>query len=568
MAIETLAYMIVADTSQFTTGVKATGRELRFMKAAMLETATPAEKLQMKLDALGKLHAEGKMQPEAHAKAVLRLKEAFEQTQKSAAGTHAELSGVEQVLKGIIPTFDLVGAGARAFDLLREGIMAVNEQFAELQKTVLEARKMEMDPGNLVAFKEAAEDLGVEEETAIRALKQMQKVIGDAAEGNKTAEDSLRKLGLSARELLELPVEEEFIKIAEAIQHFPTAAERSAHSSDIFAKSSKELGLMLKMTREEFARIIEETKETGQWFSPDQAKQIEESRKAILAAKDAWEGLKTQIALSTVETRTWGAETATILLKQYRSGVAPIAGVIAMPDLFSGPRAMIAEANKVAEEVNQSIADKGIDWRKSLGEVRGAGEEEFGAKMLKDTEDTHKRMLQEEEDFWKEWQAAEEDAIKEWENEWKEWQRFQDDADREQLQKQKRFSDDLSKLLEMTETPLQTFNRELAALGEAPDAIEVGIAKIKYLHAELNRDRTRPVSTTALMGGTAAAFEQIARNEAVSEEAARKARLAEEARAIGLPGGGEAVGILQAIERNTRRTIEVNEVDSLEPAIN
>lgn len=91
-------------------------------------------------------------------------------------------------------------------------------------------------PGGLFGLRAAALD---NVEALDKGLLKLSREIGSAMTGNKEAVESFDKLGLSARELASVPLNEAFLRITDSINKLPTAAERSRAAFDLFGKSGQ-----------------------------------------------------------------------------------------------------------------------------------------------------------------------------------------------------------------------------------------------------------------------------------------------------------------------------------------
>ena len=83
----------------------------------------------------------------------------------------------------------------------------------------------------------AAQQSGTDLETVERGVKTMQKNIGEAAGGSKSATEALAKLGLTVEQLQGLSPDEQFNKIAAALNQISDPTTRAATAMKIFGKS-------------------------------------------------------------------------------------------------------------------------------------------------------------------------------------------------------------------------------------------------------------------------------------------------------------------------------------------
>jgi hypothetical protein len=98
----------------------------------------------------------------------------------------------------------------------------------------------------LSEFEYAAKMTGVEMEGLEGGLRKMQKTVGEAAMGSKSAADALGKLGLSAAELTNLAPDQQFAMIADRLDQVRDPALRAAVAMEIFGKSGTNLLPMMQ----------------------------------------------------------------------------------------------------------------------------------------------------------------------------------------------------------------------------------------------------------------------------------------------------------------------------------
>jgi hypothetical protein len=122
------------------------------------------------------------------------------------------------------------------------------------------------------------------------ALQKVTVAIGNAAESGKT--DAFEKLGLDFALLETLSPEEQFRKIAAAIQALPTEAERAAAAVRIFGRSGVELLPLFASNLEE---IEARAKRLGIVLSEDQTGAIEDMNDALSLVRQTFDGIIGQV---------------------------------------------------------------------------------------------------------------------------------------------------------------------------------------------------------------------------------------------------------------------------------
>lgn len=92
----------------------------------------------------------------------------------------------------------------------------------------------------------AAQQNGADMEALEAALRKMTKTIVEASQGSSGASDALAQLGLTARDLADIKVEDQFMFIADRLSQVRNDTLRAALALDLFGKSGTKLIPMLK----------------------------------------------------------------------------------------------------------------------------------------------------------------------------------------------------------------------------------------------------------------------------------------------------------------------------------
>lgn len=91
----------------------------------------------------------------------------------------------------------------------------------------------------------AAGQTGTDMEAVEKGTKKLQDNLAGAVSGNKTAAASFAKLGLDARKLVNLPVDQQFARIADRLEAIQNPALRTAAAIDLFGKAGTDMLPML-----------------------------------------------------------------------------------------------------------------------------------------------------------------------------------------------------------------------------------------------------------------------------------------------------------------------------------
>ena len=158
-------------------------------------------------------------------------------------------------------------------------------------------------------------------ETAARA---MQRVIGNAATGSKSAAESLALLGLSAEQLERLKPEDQFLVIGQRLNEISDPTMRAAAAMEVFGKSGTSLLPMLENLGEARA----EARRLGMVMSTQDAKAAAELNDAFGRVTAALRSLVVTVGSALAPLMTELAEKAMRLITAFRDWLAQNQGLV------------------------------------------------------------------------------------------------------------------------------------------------------------------------------------------------------------------------------------------------
>jgi hypothetical protein len=192
------------------------------------------------------------------------------------------------------------------------------------------------------------------------ALQKVTVAIGNAAESGKT--DAFEKLGLDFALLETLSPEEQFRKIAAAIQALPTEAERAAAAVKIFGRSGVELLPLFASNLEE---IEARAKRLGIVLSEDQTGAIEDMNDALSLVRQTFDGIIGQVTANLAPVITELAEQFLKFVEGFQ-GIDGDVGGDALADAIT--EAFFDGADYVAKILDPWI-NKLIEWGNNYSSV-------------------------------------------------------------------------------------------------------------------------------------------------------------------------------------------------------
>ena len=192
------------------------------------------------------------------------------------------------------------GAMAKAFAIGATAVAAgtvaiVKKQMELIDQTSKMAKALNTSYQSMENIKRAAELSGVGIEQLDNAMKKLADNIGEAISGSKTQAEVFDRLGISAKELYSIPVDERVDKINRALKDNIPIAERAAVAADLYgAKNALFMQQIDSGTIEEAARQV---KVFGLAISDLDAEKIEMSGDAMSVFGMALDGFEKQLTI-------------------------------------------------------------------------------------------------------------------------------------------------------------------------------------------------------------------------------------------------------------------------------
>ena len=137
---------------------------------------------------------------------------------------------------------------------------------------------------SLSQLRYAAEQSGANLEAVEKGMRKLGDVTTQAAGGSKSAAAALASVGLSAEQLLAMPVEDRFLAVAQGISQIQDPAAQASVAMDLLGKSGADLVPMMADGAGRIRALMAEADKLGMTISGEQAK-------AAAAFDDKWQGL-------------------------------------------------------------------------------------------------------------------------------------------------------------------------------------------------------------------------------------------------------------------------------------
>lgn len=203
----------------------------------------------------------------------------------------------------------VAGAGA----MVRSGLQTIDAQ-AKL------AQSLETTVASVQTLERAGELAGVSMSGIEQATKDLSRRLSQAATGTGPVADALDRLGLSASQLIDLPLDERVGAINAAIAEFIPQAERAAVAGQLFGEEGSIA--MSRIDAETLRQATIDVRAFGVAVSDFDADQVERTNDAISRLGLVWQGLTNRLTVAVAP----ALEAIADALAEIATGVVPALG--------------------------------------------------------------------------------------------------------------------------------------------------------------------------------------------------------------------------------------------------
>lgn len=185
----------------------------------------------------------------------------------------------------------ITAAGAAiATHLVRQSLQAIDRQ-SKL------ARQLDTTQASIAGLTRAAELSGIEQSKLEKNIQAYNKRLGEAIDGQGEAKAAMDKLGLSAKQLAEMPLDEQLAIIAERTNGLSTAAEKAAVASDLFSRAGLDMINMFEGGADSIRQARVEAEAFGLAVDDVDARQIEMANDAMSSISATMRGFFNRVAV-------------------------------------------------------------------------------------------------------------------------------------------------------------------------------------------------------------------------------------------------------------------------------
>ena len=319
---------------------------------------------------------------------IVRIGADFEELKKGLKGAGEETKkfgdGVEKTSASVFQSFGkmktgvlAVVAGLGAATIALEKFRSHVSESAREQK--LWATRLAISVDTFSQLVVVGRQFGASADDVGDSIKDLNERIADAARGNKTYEDALKMVGLESRKLINLPIEEQFIKVADAIGKMTNAGDQNFATAELMADAGFRLLPAFRAGEEGIRGMMKAAQELGSAFNEEEVELYHEFDKALINLKDAAFAAAKPIANELTGALTGAANATAQVLKDTVAYAAEL-------------RALREELMKTAESGNVMSSEIG---EINVGLSMAAGSFDLLAESAKNSTDVVEEALNE-----------------------------------------------------------------------------------------------------------------------------------------------------------------------------
>ena len=213
---------------------------------------------------------------------------AANQAQKDAGKTSASL-------KATVAKFAaFAAAGAAAFKIIKK----TSDQFSILDNLGKTSDALGVAQKRLQALQHVAELTGAGSDQLATNLERMQRNIGRVAREGGPAEKALKEIGISAKDIVNLPADKQLERIAQSMGNVENSAVKASIAQDLFGRDGVRMLKMMEQLKEDgLDPVVAELEAMGVALSRADTAKIEAANDAIFKAGRASEAIFQQLAV-------------------------------------------------------------------------------------------------------------------------------------------------------------------------------------------------------------------------------------------------------------------------------
>lgn len=202
-------------------------------------------------------------------------------------------------INGFIKSFAGIAGAAIVFETLKhtvEGVFGViNETSERIETLANTSLRLGVGVPELQRLQYAGLQAGISTESMTKSLGFLEKNIAKAADGNTSLAGTFSQLGLNAKQLLSLPLDQQYLAIAGGFNRIQDPAHRSLAAIQLFGRGGLS---QLQLMQRNVAQLTGEFTKLGGEITGKQASAVREYAEDVKKLGAIWEGFKTQLTVA------------------------------------------------------------------------------------------------------------------------------------------------------------------------------------------------------------------------------------------------------------------------------
>lgn len=231
-----------------------------------------------------------------------------------------------------------------------KAVAATVELTDKVNQLAKEAREIGVGVDELDSLQGAFDELTKGGFRAARVVQDFQRNMADVADGAGEAASEFAKLGINVDDVIDLPLREQMIAVADGFENLKSAADRSQVAMSLFGRAGRSLAPALAKGSEALGASIERARESST-VTAKLAVESEALQDAILHASRTLQGLKAQALEPLIPIITATAIKVTALLRAFADTGIPQAFARSVAFVAEKMLGLTAEVKEFKEEV-------------------------------------------------------------------------------------------------------------------------------------------------------------------------------------------------------------------------
>ena len=289
---------------------------------------------------------------------------AFDQTQKALRGIKAAFGKLSKVFFNF-KTALVAAVGAGGLGLLISNSLKATDALAKT------AGKIGTTTEALSALQYAGQLTGVEVNTMNMALQRFTRRASEAAVGTGEAKGAIRELGIDARDLVQLPLDQRMLVLADAFDGVKSETDKLRLAFKLFDSEGAALVNTLGLGRNGLSELLGEARALGAVMSSEAAAGVEDANDEFLKLNTIFKGIIDQTVAALAPALEFIVESLVKTLKSFgdaQTGFAEVGKTIArslISAFEAGARAIFGILNSIIvgiNKVNSAVLEIGIKY--------------------------------------------------------------------------------------------------------------------------------------------------------------------------------------------------------------